>query len=306
MPVEVDTETKVATDRVVITGPSPVVLDSVVIPARLSAFKMLESDRGTIQVQDLASLKERANRLSERGVQLIAVRHGESEANASVGAMPLSGRGDSPLTEKGRQQAKAAALQMFEQLGGANWLQGAAADSSKLPVLFSSPMSRAADTGKALCAVLQKQAAELCQKGRISQQDLERVNQVGVQTIPELQEIDFGQCEGQDAREVGKTYPNFAKGLDFVHRFPGGESGIDVLTRVDSFLERVEEQMAGRTVIFFAHTMPVGLSQVLLGQASHDDKGCLFVDRSKIPNAAPVTLTKAAAVPNPSDYLIVN
>jgi broad specificity phosphatase PhoE len=229
--------------------------------------------------------------LAQQGTRLIAVRHGESLANAQGGGALLSGRGDSPLSAEGQRQAGQAARQLLRQMGGTDWLMQAARNPDLLPILISSPLSRAFDTGLALVQLLHQQAAQLQQEGQISSQEKSQIEQVRLQRDADLQEIDFGLCEGRQAREVAQTYPNFARGLDFTHRFPEGESGIDVMTRVDRFLNRVEQNHPGKTVIFFAHTMTVAISQLLLGEVTHNEQGCLYLDRSKILNAAPMTLT---------------
>lgn len=108
---------------------------------------------------------------------------------------------------------------------------------------------------------------------------------------PALREIRFGECEGRHAKEVSQEYPNFGKGVDFTHRFPGGESGKDVLERMDGLLERIEQNWAGRPVVMFGHTMSLGLGKVLVGDVAHDEAGRLLVDRSKIPNAVPLPFT---------------
>ena len=296
------------TDRLELGSPprrSPA-LESVPIPSSMAAFRALNPDLGTLHCHDIAALKERCKRLEERGIQLIAVRHGESLLNAQGGGALLSGRGDTPLSPEGRRQAQQAAEQLLGQLGGVDWLRQAAQDPEKLPVLIASPLSRALDTGEALAHLLHDQARQLQQKGQISIPDLNRVLQLEVQQEPDLIEIDFGQCEGVNARDVAHTYPNFGKGLDFTHRFPGGEAGLDVMSRVDRFLNQVEQKQAGKTVIFFAHTMTVGISRMLLGEVTHNDQGCLFLDRSKITNATPMGLThpKVATAGSEVGYLL--
>jgi len=273
---------------------APEALQSVALSGRFSAFQVLDPGLGTIRCAQPELLKARAARLEQTGIRLIGVRHGESQANAHGGGAILSGRGDSPLTEAGQEQARQAAAQVFEQLGGAEWLRGAAADPQQLPVLVASPLARAYDTGTALQQLLISQAENLLEQGRISAAELATVRGLTVEKDPDLQEIDFGRCEGADARNVSKTYPNFGKGLDFLHRFPGGEAGLDVMDRVDRFLDRVENQWKGRTVLFFAHTMSLGLTKVMLGDTSHDPAGRLHVDRSKLPNATPMTLLQPA------------
>lgn len=260
---------------------APPALQVTAISPHFTAFEITDAKAGTIHCRDMAVLRERATRLETLGIRLIGVRHGESVANANGGGAILSGRGDSPLSDKGREQAQEAAHQVYQQLGGSQWLRQAARDSDRLPVLIASPLTRAYDTGTALQDLLKKEAERL---------QLPPL-QLSVVKDPDLQEIDFGQCEGQDARKVAQTYPNFGSGIDFLHRFPDGESGMDILARVDRFLDKVEKDYVGRTVVFYGHTMSLGLAKVLLGQGEHDTSGHLKVDRSKLPNATPINLT---------------
>lgn len=272
----------VAADQVQLGAPEA--LRRCAIPQEFAAFETVDMQKGTIRCADMAALKERAARLETLGIRLIGVRHGESEANANGGGAILSGRGDSPLSDKGREQARQAANQVYQQLGGEQWLRKAAHEPDRLPVLVASPLSRAYDTGAALQELLQKEAERLKLPAL----------QLPVERNPDLQEIDFGRCEGQDARQVAQTYPNFGRGLDFLHQFPGGESGLNVITRLDRFLAKVEKEYVGRTVVFYGHTMSLGLTKVLLGQGEHDEAGRLKVDRSKLPNATPLNLTNPA------------
>lgn len=257
-----------------------------------SQFRVLDAQSGTIQCRDAAALVQRRQALEQQGIELTAVRHAESEANATSSGPVLSGREDTPLTEKGREQARAAAAELFSQWGGQSWLREAIS-SDKLPVLYSSPSSRAADTASALANLLQAEAAKL---GVSLQMPVRRED--------DLLEIDFGHCEGRPATEVGAEYPNFARGLDFIHRFPGGESGVDVMTRVDRFLQKVEQEHAGRKVVFVGHTMSVGFARLLLGGVEHKPDGALFLDRNKVPNAVPLPLTRPAVVQSSEGFLL--
>ncbi|MBS2040422.1 histidine phosphatase family protein [bacterium] len=272
----------VVSDSVDVRAAEP--LQSVPIGPEFAAFETLDPHKGTIRCLDLDSLKQRAGRLEVLGIRLIGVRHGESELNARGGGATLSGRGDTPLSPKGRQQAQAAASQLYQQLGGEEWLRKAALEPDRLPVLVASPLSRAYDTGAALQSLLHEEA------DRLSLPPLS----LPVEKDPDLQEIDFGRCEGADARQVSQTYPNFGGGVDFLHRFPGGESGLDIMGRLDRFLTKVEKEHVGRTVIFFGHTMSLGVAQLLLGQTKIEEGGRVRIDRSKLPNATPMTLTNPA------------
>lgn len=260
-------------DQVCLTSSSEVVPKTALPPA----FQILDPSQGSLQVADLAPLQARAERLRAQGTSLIAIRHGESQANASSQGPILSGRGDSPLTEQGRLQARQAATELVE-LYGSQWFSG-----ERSPVVYTSPLSRAYDTATALQELLQEKGLT-----------------VSVQVDPDLQEIDFGGCEGQNAREVGQKFPNFARGVDFLNPFPAGESGLEVMKRVDRFLNRVASHPK-QDVLFFGHTMTVGLTRTLLGGVDTDESGQLKLDPRSIPNARPVILVEAPARPVPLD-----
>lgn len=280
-------------------------LVAVSIPSNLQAFQVLDEATGTIHCAHPKMLEARLHRLEGKGITLIAVRHGESEANAASGGALMSGQSETPLSALGRQQAQQAASKMYDQLGGDAWLTSCGQDASKLPVLYSSPLSRAHDTGLALVQHLQGRLQELSDSARLLPVQSKLLSeQIKLRDDPDLQEINFGKFENRPAAEAAAQYPNFGKGVDFTHRFPGGESGIDVFNRMDRFFNKVEDQHAGRTVIFFGHTMSVGLGSILLGQVVHNDAGALKVDRGKILNAAPMTLAQAAPAPQPQEYLL--
>jgi broad specificity phosphatase PhoE len=262
------------------------------VPLTFGQFRVLDPRSGTIQCPDPTALVRRRRGLEQQGTELTAVRHAESEANASSSGPVLSGRQDTPLTDKGREQAAEAARELFARWGGQSWLREAIR-SDNLPVLYSSPSSRAADTADALASLLQAEAEKL----GVSLQ-------IPVRCEYDLQEIDFGHCEGRPAAEVAVRYPNFARGLDFLHRFPGGESGVDVMTRVDRFLQKVEQHHAGRKVVVFGHTMSVGFARLLLGEMDHKPDGALFLDRDKVRNAVPLPLTQPQVVAKADGFFL--
>ena len=222
------------------------------------SFALADSHTGAIVCRSPEQLRDRANRFRRNGTTVIAVRHGESHSNK---AGILSGSEDTPLNEKGQNQARDAAKAIL-------------ATNDFQPqdlVIFTSPLSRAKDT-----------ALEL--------QKL--VPQAPLHLTPDLAEINFGQCEGLPISEVAAAYPNFASGHDFDHRFPQGESGLDVMGRIDRFLNQVENDFPDKTVVYFGHSMTVAMGRLLLGQLAVGDDGRVVFDK-KTPNAIPEVLVKA-------------
>lgn len=270
-----------SSDAVALNGLSglPANLDGLAeVPAQFPQFHILDPALGTIACHDVSALQARCNRLEAQGTRLWAIRHGESEANAKSQGASMSGQTETPLTAKGRAQAEATATQILKDLGGQAFLEELAKDPSKMPVVYASPLSRAFDTAKAL-------------------QD--RIPGLTIAVDPDLIELDFGLCDGLNSVDVANVYRNFGKGVDFTHRFPEGECGFDVMARMDRFLNKVEERHPRQTVLYFAHTMTVGIGKMLLGGATHNDKGQLYIDRHSIPNAAPFVLTNPPQAPAP-------
>ena len=141
---------------------------------------------------------------------LYFVRHGESEANA---AHIFAGQTDSPLTARGRDQAKVVARALA-------------------PVRFdrivASALSRTRDTAAAIAA------------GR----DLQ------VESFPDLNEIDLGEAAGKPFDEV-RGLPGYES--DGFHQWPGGESLEEVVTRAMRVIDRLVAESAGRTVCVVGH-----------------------------------------------------
>jgi broad specificity phosphatase PhoE len=128
------------------------------------------------------------------------IRHGQTEHNRS--GLTL-GRADVPLNDLGRQQA--AAL-------------GARFADHPLGVIYTSPLSRAYETARAIA---------------------------GERDIPlyirdELIEMDVGETENITFAELRERYPEFLRqwGSDSPDeaRMPGGESLTEVSSRLDPFL----------------------------------------------------------------------
>ncbi len=143
-------------------------------------------------------------------VTLYFVRHGESEANA---ARRFAGRTDSPLTERGREQAKAVA----EALAKVHFDR-----------LVSSPLSRCRDTA---LVIARRQQLPV---------DLER----------DLVEIDVGEKTGLPFDEV-RGLPEWSD--DGFVAWPRGESLDQVLERAHRVITRIAAENAGQRVLIVGH-----------------------------------------------------
>ena len=232
-------------------------------------------------------------RLQFAGVQLMAIRHGQSESNAqsqALGQPLLYGQSESPLTDKGRLQAQECAQKLYEQLGGEDWLRQALDDPRLLPVLVGSDVSRAYETATLLKAGLADQAEKLA--GPEGRAVIEK--ELPVLSDPRLRETNFGRFETRPLAELERAYPEFVShwrpnegmGTDFRHRFPGGESRADVMRRVGQFLDGCCLRYPGKTVIMVSHGETLLSTRALLGKAPAAE-GKVRAETGVIPNAAP-------------------
>jgi len=141
---------------------------------------------------------------------LYLVRHGESEANA---AGVFAGQTDSPLTPKGREQAKVVAMALR-------------------PVHFdrivTSTLSRTKDTAAEIAA------------GR----------DVRVEAFADLNEIDLGDAAGKPFDEVSGL-PGYAS--DGFHQWPGGESLEQVVKRAMGVIDRLVAESRSKTICIVGH-----------------------------------------------------
>jgi broad specificity phosphatase PhoE len=141
---------------------------------------------------------------------LYFVRHGESVANA---AKRYAGQTDSPLTARGREQARVVA----------GSLRGVPFDR-----VVASDLSRARDTAELI-------AAE---------------HGLRVEVLPELREIDLGEAAG---RSIEDAKQRFDWGPGRFVEWPGGESLDQVVARAVPAIERVVRSSPGKTVCIVGH-----------------------------------------------------
>ncbi len=137
---------------------------------------------------------------------LYLLRHGETEFNV---AGRLQGQQDSPLTARGRAQAR----------GHGALLKTLIAEPAAWRVV-ASPLGRTMDTARLACAAL-------------------GLPETAIETDPRLKEIAYGEWEGQTYAEIEAYYPDqwAARERDpwgFV--VPRGESYAMVAARADAFL----------------------------------------------------------------------
>ena len=138
------------------------------------------------------------------------VRHGESEGNA---ARVFTGQTDSPLTERGRQQAEAVADKLA---------------SVKFDRIVSSDLSRTRDTADVIA----------------------KRHGMRVEVVPELREIDVGDRTGKTFDET-RGLPNWND--DGFVAWPGGETLDQVVARTLGAIERLTRESPGKTILVVGH-----------------------------------------------------
>ena len=286
------------------TAPPPRILAQVTRPLQQSSLELSPAPSGFAPVEDVdGSLNYQGpnllcKRLAFANVQVLAVRHGQAQSNAqseALGQPLLYGQSESPLTDKGRQQARDCALKLYEQLGGSQWLNEALEDPALLPVLASSDVTRAQDTAAILKAGLADEAERL--RGPEGRRVVEE--QLQILSDSRLRETNFGRYETRPLAELQTAYPDFVShwrpsegmGTDFRHRFPGGESRADVMKRVGNFLDGCCLRFPGKTVIMVSHGETLLSTRALLGKAPVQE-GKVAAETGAIPNATPFWLVQ--------------
>lgn len=257
-------------------------------PAVGTPFQVSSTRSGTIANSgDTRALK---NKLEKNGITLWAVRHGQSEMNAEGTRLP--GQVETPLTEKGREQALEAAQATYQNFGGEAWLRDVVAHPEKAPVVYASPLSRASDTAQIFTDYIANEAKKLGLKLEIP-----------VHKDDRLKEISFGDVDGHPVAEAALKYPQLMGDGDLLHRFPHGESRVDVMNRVNSFLNDVADKHKNQNVMMFCHLVPVATAKMLMGDGREDRHGDLKIDRKEYPNAVPMKLTDPKPAAEELGYL---
>ncbi|MFC0033419.1 bifunctional RNase H/acid phosphatase [Micromonospora chaiyaphumensis] len=163
-------------------------------------------------------------RPTEEGTRLILVRHGETERTVQK---RYSGRGDVPLTDRGRAQARATAARV-------------AALAPSVAAVVSSPLARCVATAEAVAA---------------------QVGNPPVRPDDDLIECDFGVWEGRTFAEVRDGW---AGELDAWLAStsiapPEGESFVAVAERTGRAVDRLRTAYPGETVVVVSHVSPIKL-----------------------------------------------
>lgn len=153
-------------------------------------------------------------------LELIIVRHGQSEGNRD---RRFTGHGPSPLTERGREEARATAARIA---------------SSPVDLLLSSDLPRAVQTAEPI--------AEM----------------TGVPIVQDqaLREKNFGDLTGMTFAELEAQHPDVWRGLlarDPNYQPPGGESHVQCRDRMNAFLTRLFESRPTGRVVLVSHGVAI-------------------------------------------------
>src|SRR5262245_386375 len=192
---------------------------------------------------------------------LVFIRHGESQLNAiSRQRRTYCGQVETPLTEIGREQARAAG----QKLAGLSYVQPRAA--------ISSPLRRAAETLDLVLAALS----------------------TGVTLLPPatgLMERSHGKFEGLAEEDVFRDYPHYRDDPSycrFMNHFeqcaPGGETLAVVMQRAWSAVRELTETTTGDLIIV-SHFNPI---RCVIGRALELPPEETL--KLHIPNAEPIVL----------------
>lgn len=147
-------------------------------------------------------------------ITLILTRHGETTWNKWG---KIQGSSDnSILTKKGREQARSVAERLV---------------AIGVDVIYSSELKRAKQTASIIAKKLEKR----------------------VQTTKNLNERSFGELEGKDVESVFGKLKKLPIGERLEYRPKGGESIIDVETRVFEEVEKIIERHQGEAVLLVIH-----------------------------------------------------
>lgn len=156
---------------------------------------------------------------------LYLVRHGETPWNV---AGRYQGQLDPPLTEHGRQQARAAAAQLAAQ---------------GISAIYSSDLARAYQTAQALA------------------------DDLGLPIIIDkrLREINQGEWQGVLIGDIRAGWPAELHGWEhdpWRHHPPGGESLQQVQQRLFAAINDIPAAHPGQKVAVFSHKLPIALLKI--------------------------------------------
>jgi broad specificity phosphatase PhoE len=144
--------------------------------------------------------------------EILLARHGETDWNSG---RRVQGHTDIPLNQTGIEQARTLAMQL---------------SGEQLTAVFSSDLSRALDTARAVAAV----------------------HGLEVTIDPRLREKNFGTWEGLTDVEIAERFPHAQRG-----QWGDGETTEEVAQRVQGALDRIRELHPHGPVLVVSHGGPL-------------------------------------------------
>lgn len=157
--------------------------------------------------------------------RIILVRHGQTEWNRNE---RFRGHADIPLNATGMRQAEATGERV-----AAEW---------QLSAIYSSPLSRAVDTGQAIADHLARSYQA----------------RTPVQPISNLSDIDYGDWQGLTPEEARLRWPmeiNAWYTSPQTLQIPGGESLEDLRLRAMQAVDQIIKRHPGETIAIVGHTV---------------------------------------------------
>lgn len=167
--------------------------------------------------------------LIQRPDRIVLVRHGESAGNSDEAMYTHTPDWRIPLTLKGKEQAVAAGQQLRAIIGDGQVF------------FYYSPYQRTIETLDGIARAFEPQQVR------------------GLREEPRMAEQQFGNLQNLDSIRQSKS--ERLKYGRFFYRFPDGEAGLDVYSRVTSFMQtlRRDHTEADTTIVIVTHGLSLRL-----------------------------------------------
>lgn len=146
--------------------------------------------------------------------KIILVRHGETDWNREKRIQGAAS--NPPLNEEGRRQAGSLALRLSK---------------NRIQAIYSSPLSRALETAKAIAGY----------------------HQIDVVVEPSLREIEAGVLEGVTTSELGKRFSEILIKDSLLKRVSGGESLAELQERSWRVIQHLGRKYANGDIVVVSH-----------------------------------------------------
>ena len=183
-------------------------------------------------IGSLSELKEKTRSTNN----IMMIRHGESESNVANMISGLAGGELDKLSKEGKKQVQESVPEiqnLLEQAHNKN--------SSQIDVIIVSPFTRTQETASILAKEWELDESKIIIDERIH-------------------EISFGELEGKTRQEYLDYIGVNTDGEDLHTNLPGGESIMDVKTRMMDFLYDIDTQYEGKNILIITHFTPYWIS----------------------------------------------